>query len=133
MTDNLVWQLPYKSKNLYLSKNLQTNEKDIIWIDPDPWCECYFCKCTISCELLNLLLPLQALLLQLPLVLKSWNLHMILELFRKAHQLPIILFSPIQAKLPLVLSNAVGSCGCTAAEWPKDAIPGQNRCDQSNL
>jgi hypothetical protein len=26
-------------------------------------------------------------------------------------------------KLPLVLSNAVGSCGCTAAEWPKDAIP----------
>lgn len=26
-------------------------------------------------------------------------------------------------KAPLILSNAVGSCGCTAAEWPKDAIP----------
>ncbi|MES2374233.1 MAG: DUF1573 domain-containing protein [Bacteroidota bacterium] len=26
-------------------------------------------------------------------------------------------------KAPLVLSNAVGSCGCTAAEWPRDAIP----------
>ena len=29
-------------------------------------------------------------------------------------------------KAPLVLSNAVGSCGCTAAEWPKEAIaPGK--------
>ncbi|MEO8172707.1 MAG: DUF1573 domain-containing protein [Sediminibacterium sp.] len=29
-------------------------------------------------------------------------------------------------KAPLVLSNAVGSCGCTVAEWPKEAIaPGK--------
>lgn len=29
-------------------------------------------------------------------------------------------------KAPLVLSNAVGSCGCTAAEWPKEPIaPGK--------
>jgi hypothetical protein len=29
-------------------------------------------------------------------------------------------------KAPLALSNAVGSCGCTAAEWPKEAIaPGK--------
>jgi hypothetical protein len=69
---------------------------------------------------------LQVLLLLLLLVLKSLSLHMISVLSRKGTPVSYNFVFTNTGKAPLVLSNAVGSCGCTAAEWPKEAIaPGK--------